>query len=101
MSVPTRGSEIVSAARQIADVVLVEAPGILATPDAEALVRSVDAVIVVAQSFHTTVSQATRSGELLRRSGAPTLGVVLTAVEVRPKELKGSPSGNDVRNDPF
>jgi Mrp family chromosome partitioning ATPase len=86
--VPTRGSEVVSVARQIADVVLVEAPAMLAIPDAEALVRSVDAVIVVAQSFHTTVGQATRSGELLRRSGAPTLGVVLTDVEVRPKDLR-------------
>lgn len=88
--VATRGNAVVSAARQIADVVLVDAPGILATPDAEALVRCVDAVIVVAQSFHTTVGQATRSGELLRRSGSPTLGVVLTNVEVRPKDLKAA-----------
>ncbi len=84
----TRGNEIISAARQIADVVIVEAPAVLGTPDAEALVRSVDAVIVVAESYCTTVSQARRSGELLRRVAAPTLGVVLTEVEMSRKELK-------------
>jgi Mrp family chromosome partitioning ATPase len=99
--VATRGSAVVAAARQIADVVLVEAPGILATPDAEALVRCVDAVVVVAQAFHTTVGQATRSGELLRRSGAPTLGVVLTNVETRSKDLREGSSRVSVSADPF
>jgi Mrp family chromosome partitioning ATPase len=99
--VATRGSAVISAARQIADVVLVEAPGMLAMPDAEALVRSVDAVVVVAQSFHTRVGQATRSGELLRRSGAPTLGVVLTDVEVRPKDLREGSRRTDVRSESF
>ncbi len=99
--VPARGSAVISAARQIADVVLVEAPGMLAVPDAEGLARAVDAVIVVAQSFHTTVGQATRSGELLRRSGAPTLGVVLTDVEVRQKDLRKSSRGTDVRSESF
>jgi Mrp family chromosome partitioning ATPase/capsular polysaccharide biosynthesis protein len=84
----TRGNAIISTAREIADVVIVEAPAVLGTPDAEALVRCVDAVLVVAESYCTTVRQARRAGELLRRVAAPTLGVVLTEVEMTRKELK-------------
>ena len=89
----TRGSAVIAASRQIADVVIVDAPAVLGTPDAEALVRCVDAVVVVAESYCTTVSQARRSGELLRRIAAPTLGVVLTEVEMTRKDLKGMGAG--------
>jgi hypothetical protein len=85
----TRGNAVIATAREIADVVIVDAPAILGTPDAEALVRCVDAVVVVAESYYTTVSQGRRAGELLRRVAAPTLGVVLTEVEMTRKDLKG------------
>ena len=62
----TRGNDVVTTAREIADVVIVDAPAVLGTPDAEALVRCVDAVLVVAESYVTTVNNARRSGELLR-----------------------------------
>jgi Mrp family chromosome partitioning ATPase/capsular polysaccharide biosynthesis protein len=97
----TRGNEVLAAARQIADVVLVETPSLLATPDAEAVSRSVDAIVVVAECYYTTVSQATRSAGLLRRIGTPVLGIVLTAVELNRKELKkmsSSPPRPDLRD---
>jgi Mrp family chromosome partitioning ATPase len=84
----TRGNEVLAAARQIAEVVLVEVPGLLATPDAEAISRSVDAIVVVAQCYYTTVSQGFRSARLLRRLTAPTIGIVLTAVEMSRKEQR-------------
>ena len=84
----TRGNEVLTATRQIAEVVLVEVPSMLATPDAEAVSRSADAIVVVAECYYTTVNQATRSAGLLTRIGAPVLGVVLTAVELSRKELK-------------
>jgi Mrp family chromosome partitioning ATPase len=97
----TRGNEVLAAARQIADVVLVEIPSLLATPDAEAVSRSVDAIVVVAECYYTTVSQATRSAGLLRRIGTPVLGIVLTAVELNRRELKkmsSSPPRPDLRD---
>ena len=84
----TRGNEVLAATRQIAEIVLVEVPSLLATPDAEAVSRSVDAIVVVAECYYTTVNQATRSAGLLRRIGTPVLGVVLTAVEMSRKDLK-------------
>ena len=84
----TRGNEVLETTRQIADIVLLEVPSLLATPDAEAISRSVDAVVVVAECFYTTVSQATRSAGLLKRMVTPVLGVVLTGVEVSRKDLK-------------
>lgn len=89
----TRGNAVIKTAREVADVVIVEAPAMLGTPDAEALVRCVDAVVVVAQCYKTTVAHAVRSSELLRRVAAPTLGVVLTGVELSASERKALANG--------
>jgi len=100
----TRGRDVLTAARQVADVVLVEVPSLLGTPDGEAVVRSVDVVVVVAQCFWTRVDQATRASNLLRQIQAPTLGVVLTEVEMSRKDLKRvhasevAPTGRSARN---
>lgn len=79
----TRAPALLRAARELADVVFVEAPSLLAVHDGEALTPSVDAVLVVAEVMTTTFEQAKRAGELLRRVGAPVLGVVLTNVPLR------------------
>ncbi len=84
----TRGNEVLNAARQLADVVLVEVPALLATPDAEALARAVDAVVVVAECFNTKVGPAGRASTLLGRMGAPLLGLAVTQVEVARREQK-------------
>jgi Mrp family chromosome partitioning ATPase len=89
---------VIKTAREVADVVIVEAPSTLGTPDSESLVRSVDAVLVVAQSYETTVDQAKRAGELLRRVSSPTLGVVLTEVELTPKQFRSMSSGGPTRS---
>jgi hypothetical protein len=89
----TRGDAVITTARQVADVVIVEAPAVLGATDAEALVRSVDSVLVVAQCYFTTVSQAKRAGELLRGVSSPTLGVVLTDVFMTRKERRAMLAG--------
>lgn len=71
------------AARELADVVLVDAAPVLATHDAGALLPGVDVVVVVAEHRQTTAEQVTRAVEVLRRAGAPLLGLVLT--QVRPQ----------------
>lgn len=77
-----RGGEVLAAARQVADVVLVETPGFLAYHHAEALVHSVDAVVIVCENGATQVPDAQDMGDVLRRLGAPVLGVVFTGEEL-------------------
>ena len=72
--------EVLDSARQLADVIIVESPPFLESHHGEALVHAVDAVLVVVESRTTTIDQGKRTGILLRRIGAPVLGVVLTNV---------------------
>jgi len=63
-------------ARLAADVVLVDTAPIL-TSDATPLLSEVDAVLVVARAGRTTVEMAERTSELLKRLGAPVIGIAL------------------------
>jgi MinD-like ATPase involved in chromosome partitioning or flagellar assembly len=83
----TRSAAILAAARQMADVVIVDA-ALLAVHDAEALVPAVDVVVVVVESWWTRVDQAILSGTFLRRISAPVLGAVLTEVQLGKKDLR-------------
>lgn len=84
----TRAPAIFDAARHSADVVIVEAPSILAFHDAEAVAPCVDVVLVVGDCYSTTSEGASRAGDLLRRIGAPVLGVVLTNVHLRARDIR-------------
>ena len=86
----TRGPAVLDAARALSDVIIVEVPPLLAVHHAEALVHSVDVVLVVAECRVTTFDQARRAGELLRRMGAPVLGVVLTNVRLERADIRHS-----------
>lgn len=70
---------IIRSALEVVDVVLLEAP-LLTTQDAEALFPVVDAVVVVAESWLTTVDEGVRAGRLLARHRAHVVGVALTHV---------------------
>ena len=63
-------------ARDHFDVIIVDTAPLLSTNDALDLVKDVEVVIVVARYGHTTGSHARRVAELLRRVGAPAVGVV-------------------------
>jgi succinoglycan biosynthesis transport protein ExoP len=84
----TRAPAILDAARQLADVVIVEAPPLLAVHHGEALARAVDVVVVVAECRSTTINQAQRAGEILRRMGARVLGVALTEVRLSSRDIR-------------
>jgi Mrp family chromosome partitioning ATPase len=84
--VVTRGPAIIAAARQVADAVIIDAPPLLHTHDAIALLPAVDLVLVVAQYAVTKSDEARESGDMLRRFRAPVLGVVLTNIPTKEKD---------------
>ncbi len=99
----SRGKELLEVARGICDVVIVEAPPLLSVHHAEALSRAVDAVVVVAECGTTRLADGKRSAQLLRRIGAPVLGVVVTEVREEAdgrrrhaRRTRGLPQGPDV-----
>ncbi len=72
-------ARVIAEAGGKADVVLFDTPPILTTSDAAGILSKVDAVVVVARAGRTTAEVAERTSELLKRLGAPAIGVVLNA----------------------
>jgi protein-tyrosine kinase len=98
----TRAPAVIEAARSVADVIVVEAPPLLAVHHAEALAHSVDVVLLVGECWETTFEDARKAGELLRRMEAPVLGLVLTNVRISRRDkrhaqesLRGMPGLDD------
>jgi capsular exopolysaccharide synthesis family protein len=77
----TRGLDLIAAARDLADVVVIDTAPLLATDDASVLVPLADAVVAVCRSGRTSVEAATRARELLQRLHAPLVGVVLIGAQ--------------------
>ncbi len=86
----SRVPEVLEAARGLADAIIVEVPPMLAVHHAEALSHAVDVVLVVGECRFTTFNDARRAGDLLRRLGAPVLGVVLTNVRIDHRDIRHS-----------
>jgi Mrp family chromosome partitioning ATPase len=84
----SRVPQVLEAARELADAVIVEVPPMLAVHHAEALVHAVDVVLVVGECRFTTFDDARKAGDLLRRLGAPVLGVVLTNVRIDQRDIR-------------
>jgi Mrp family chromosome partitioning ATPase len=74
--VVARQRRALTVARDHFDVIVVDTAPLLSTNDALDLVNDVEVVIVVARYGHTTGGHARRVAELLRRVGAPAVGVV-------------------------
>ena len=85
-----RAPALIEAARSLADLVIIEVPPLLAVHHAEALARAVDVVLVVAECRFTKFDDARQAGDLLRRMGAPVLGVVLTNIRIGPGDIRQS-----------
>jgi Mrp family chromosome partitioning ATPase len=87
--VVTQGPAIITAARQVADAVLIDAPSLLQAHDAIALLPAVDVVLVVAQYAVTRSDEAREAGDMLRRFRAPLLGVAFTNVPRKERSPQG------------
>jgi Mrp family chromosome partitioning ATPase/capsular polysaccharide biosynthesis protein len=73
--------EVIAAAREQFDVVLLDTAPLTTTNDAFEIMAAVDAVVLVARPDVTTSDAAERARELLERVHAPVIGVVLVAEE--------------------
>ena len=91
----TRAPAVLDAARAVSDVVIVETPALLTVHHAEALAQAVDVVLIVGECGTTTLDESRRAGDVLRRIGAPVLGVVLTNVRPSQRELRGAATHHD------
>jgi Mrp family chromosome partitioning ATPase/capsular polysaccharide biosynthesis protein len=78
--------EVVAAAREHFDVVLLDTAPLITTNDAFEIMPGVDAVVLVARPDVTTSDAAERARELLERIHAPVVGVVLVAEESAPAD---------------
>lgn len=78
--VANAGRALVHAARDLADIVLIDTPPILATNDATELIPAADAVVVVARVGKTSLDGAKRTHRILDRLSAPAAGVALIGV---------------------
>lgn len=81
-SLATTASALVARARDGADVVLVDAPPLLASNRASDILPLVDGVLVVSFVDRTSMSTAGRAAERLELLRAPVLGVVLLNASV-------------------
>jgi Mrp family chromosome partitioning ATPase len=68
---------LVDAARDVVDVLLLEAP-LLSTQDGAAMLPAVDLVVVVAECWRTTIAEGIRTQRMLAQRRPPVLGLVLT-----------------------
>ncbi len=75
-----KAGSLIEAARDVVDVLLIEAP-LLSTQDGAALLPVVDLVVVVCESWHTTVQDGLRTQRLLTQRRPPVLGLVMTNMQ--------------------
>ena len=75
-------TEALHALRGYAEIVLIDAPPILATGDSIALTGKVDAILVVTRLGTLTRPTLQELARVLRRSPAPVLGLVATGAEI-------------------
>ena len=78
--------QVVTAARERFDIVILDTAPLLSTNDAIEIVSSADLVVVVARSDVTTHDSALRVRELLERMHAPVAGIVFVADESVPND---------------
>jgi hypothetical protein len=72
-------TDLIEAARDVVDVLLLEAT-LLTTQDGAALLPVVDLVVVVCEAWYTKVADGARSRRLLAQRRPPVLGLAMTNI---------------------
>ena len=79
-SLTSRMEPLVQAARELADIVVVDSSPILGASDGFDIIPLVDSVLLVVRSGRLTAVAAQRVAELLKRFQVPVAGIVMVAV---------------------
>ncbi len=88
--IPPRLEPIIADLRARADVVVLDTPAVLATTDAQVIVREADAVLLVA-SASTTRTEIEDTLRALDRVGARIVGTVLNRADIRVRRYEAEP----------
>jgi non-specific protein-tyrosine kinase len=83
-----RFAELLARLQAGADVLIIDAPPVLAVADAAVLSRKVDGVLLVFRAGRTKRDQAAKARALLAKANANLLGAVLTNAKVEPSLQK-------------
>lgn len=78
-----RARQIIEAISSQADIVIIDAPPVMAVADAVILSSHADGVLLVVRVGKTRIAACKQAVEQLRRVGANVIGVVLTSIDVR------------------
>lgn len=79
-----QAADVLAAARQVFDFVIVDTPPLLVANDAAELASSADGVLVIARATRTSIDAAQRSAEMLDRLDTPVIGCVLAGATDTP-----------------
>ncbi len=82
-------SEVLREAGQIYTHIVIDSPPVLSVTDSVLLSRQVDAVVLVVRHAKSSKHDVRRGRDLLVRSGAPLVGIVLNAVDLNSPEYEG------------
>jgi capsular exopolysaccharide synthesis family protein len=82
-------SELLREAGQIYSHIVIDSPPVLSVTDGVLLSRQVDAVVLVVRHAKSSKHVVRRGRDLLVRSGAPLVGIVLNAVDLNSPEYYG------------
>lgn len=74
--------EIIESLKQLADVVIIDAPPTVAVTDASVLASKVDGIVLVLNSQTVRPEMAQKAKELLTKANGHILGVILNRVEI-------------------
>jgi Mrp family chromosome partitioning ATPase len=80
-SLPARMGDLITQARELADIVLIDSAPMLRANDAIDLIPFVDTVLVASYVGRATSDQARQTSGLLARTRAPVIGVALVGVK--------------------
>ncbi|WP_062204863.1 polysaccharide biosynthesis tyrosine autokinase [Aureimonas sp. AU12] len=76
-----RPEDLIRALRQDFDMIVIDAPAILASEEAVALAEFVDAVVLVVEAGTVSEDALREAGDLLRQADAPLIGLVMSRID--------------------
>lgn len=84
-----RLTQLLDELKQLADIVILDSPPVLAIADATVLSRQVDGVVLIVDAANTRRRGAVRAVEMLEHAGATLLGVAFNRISLQTNPIYG------------